>query len=119
MSHTVKSQVQFKNIKTLEKVCKKVGAKFRKLKSGERVQLYGDSVTGDYAIELPGWRFPIVVQGDEAKYDNYNGHWGKQETFDNLKQNYAIDIAKEKAQAFGPVGQKVLEDGSVQLEVTW
>jgi hypothetical protein len=53
-----------------------------------------------------------------VKFDNFNGHWGKQEHLDAFLQAYAIEKAKIEAHKKNyPVTEKKLKDGTIELEV--
>ncbi len=54
----------------------------------------------------------------ESKYDNYDGHWGKQERLDEFLQAYAVEKAKIEARRNGySVTEQPLEDGSIKVTV--
>jgi len=69
---------------------------------------------------LPGWKYPAVfdLKTGECQFDNYEGSWGQESHLDSLKQGYAIEAAKAKAEADGcEVEEMLLEDGSVKLTI--
>jgi len=68
----------------------------------------------------PGWQYPIVCQTDTGfvKFDNYNGHWGKQEELNKFLQVYTIEKARLEARKKGHlVSEAKLEDGSIKVTV--
>ena len=44
-------------------------------------RLFSESITG-LLVELPGWRYPIVIDttGGTVRYDNYGERWGSSGT---------------------------------------
>ena len=48
-----------------------------------RAQLFSGEATG-LIVKLRDWKYPVVFDTTtgEAKYDNYNGRWGKQQQLD-------------------------------------
>jgi len=93
MSHTLKMS----NVKLdLEKV--KQAAAFLKLrvKENQTVQFYDHSTAKGLAVELPGWRYPLVIGNDgQMTYDNYNGQWGKTQELQKLT-GYALAAMAEE-----------------------
>ena len=114
MSHITKVKVQFKDLKALKKSCEKVGATVREGK--HIVTLYSDSISTDFSLQLEGWKYPIAIKDGEAILDNYNGNWGSMSQLDQIKQGYAVEVAKKKALNLGyQVTEKQKQDGTIQL----
>lgn len=66
------------------------------------MRLFSGEATG-LAVELPGWRYPVVYNLADGKVhlDNFNGHWGDQKHLDAFLQAYAVEQAKQEARARG------------------
>jgi hypothetical protein len=83
------------------------------------VQLFSDTAAG-LAVELPGWRYPLVCDtaGSTVKFDNYNGAWGSSSELDKFMQAYACEKTKIEARRQGHVVvEQPLNDGSIKLTV--
>jgi hypothetical protein len=77
------------------------------------------SATG-LLVQLPGWRYPVVVDtaSGTIQYDNYNEHWGKQVELNRLLQAYACEVAKLEARKKGyAVSELLLQDGSIRVQI--
>ena len=116
MSHIVTIQTKIRDVQALDAACRRlqltgpVAGKAR-LFSGEAEGLI---------VELPGWRYPVVVDPKmgSIQYDNYNGKWGEQRQLDRLLQAYAVEKARLEARRSGhSVTEQQLEDGSIRLRV--
>ena len=71
-------------------------------------------------VKLTGWHYPAVIDtaSGEVKFDNYNGHWGKQQELDKLLQAYAVEKACAQARRLGnTVTEQALADGSIKLTI--
>ena len=82
-------------------------------------QLFSGSVTG-LLVELPGWRYPVVIDttAGTVRYDNYGGHWGEQGHLERRTQIYAVEKAKIEARRRGhAASERTLEDGSILVSV--
>ena len=69
-------------------------------------------------MQLPGWRYPAVIEPltGVVRYDNFNGVWGEQAQLDRFMQSYAVEKAKLEARKKGyAVSEQALSDGSVRL----
>lgn len=99
MSHTATMKVELGNRDILKQVCQRLGLTFKEGKHS--VRLFSESVTADFEIRLPGWNYPIAIVGDQVKYDNYNGNWGKLSELTNLQDQYSRDVTIAKAQELG------------------
>lgn len=112
MSHIATVAVQFKDTAALKAACRTLGYEL-----GEQGthKVFTEQVTG-LPIKLPGWTYPVVVTGNELKYDNYSGHWGDIKHVNALRQRYAVEAAKLKARQQGfAIAEKRLANGQIQL----
>jgi hypothetical protein len=83
------------------------------------VRLFNAEATG-LAVELPGWRYPVVCQTDtgELRYDNFSGRWGEQIHLDRFLQSYAVEKVKLEARRQGQTAvEQPLADGSIRLQI--
>ena len=83
------------------------------------VQLYSGEATG-VIVKLPEWRYPAVfdTSSGQARYDNYEGRWGKQEQLDRFLQAYAVEKASIEARRKGhTITEQALSNGSIKLTV--
>jgi hypothetical protein len=117
MSHIVQVQTQVKDAAAVRAGCHRL--QLDAPVEGE-VKLFTQTVSG-LAVRLREWRYPVVfnlVTG-ESKFDNYGGHWGKQERLDEFLQAYAIEKTKIEARRKGfSVIEQPLVDGSVKLTLS-
>jgi hypothetical protein len=84
-----------------------------------KATLFVAEATG-WIVNLPGWRFPVVVDTDarQLHYDTYEGRWGEQTQLDRLMQAYALEKLKlESRRAGHMITEQPLPDGSVRLTV--
>lgn len=116
MSHIVQIQTEIRDPKVVMTACERLKLP---IPVHRTVKLFRAEATG-IAVELPGWRYPVVCQTDtgELQYDNYQGHWGDQRQLDSLLQIYAVEKAKSEARRLGySVTEQQLIDGSIKLHV--
>jgi hypothetical protein len=114
MSHVVQIQTQVRDATAVRAGCLRLG--LNEPVDGE-TKLFSQTVAG-LAVQLREWRYPVVfnLATGESKYDNYQGHWGKQERLDEFLQSYAIERTKIEARRKGhSVIEQPLVDGSVKL----
>lgn len=116
MSHIVTIRTQIKDSTALAAACRRLGL-------AEPVQgtaqLYGGKATG-LIVNLPGWRYPVVVDiaTAEIRFDNFNQVWGEQSQLDRLMQAYACEKAKLEARRQGhAVTEQPMPDGSIKLTI--
>ncbi len=117
MSHIVQIQTEIRDPRIVAKACDRLGLP---APAHRTVKLFNAEATG-LAVELPGWRYPVVCQTETGQlhYDNYSGHWGEQCKLDRLKQIYAVEKAKSEARRSGyAVTEQQLENGSIKLQIT-
>jgi hypothetical protein len=76
----------------------------------------GTQVTGT-AVRLPGWRYPVVVDGQgRLFYDDYEGQWGDLAHLHRFQQAYAEAATRRFAHTQGfRVTRTVQADGTVRL----
>jgi hypothetical protein len=79
----------------------------------------GTRVTGT-AIRLPGWRYPVVVDGaGRLHYDHYEGRWGDVAELHRFRQAYAEAATARFARAGGYVITRATQaDGTVRLALS-
>ena len=116
MSHLVTITTEVRDQVALQAAC-------RRLKLADPVQgtfkLFSAQATG-LAVQLPGWRFPVVCQLEtgQLQFDDYEGRWGERRHLDALLQTYAVELAKLAARRNGhTVTEQPLSDGSIKLTV--
>ena len=121
MSHTATVDVEFKDLGSLKKAVEDMGGSIEVAEKGKKLtkKFYSSTEQGDIAIQLPGWKYPVVINDGKASYDNYNGSWGKQSTFDKMKQKYSTAVATKKARRMGyTVKETAKADGTVRLTLS-
>jgi hypothetical protein len=82
-------------------------------------KLYSSQATG-LLIQLPRWRYPIVIDTvkGEIAFDNFNGRWGEQQHLDRFVQIYSVEKAKLEARKRGhAVSEQLLQDGSIKVQI--
>jgi hypothetical protein len=115
MSHILKLEAKLTDVKAVEAACRRLGLKEP---YHGTANIYSGKQTG-LVVQLPGWNYPIVINGEGAvTYDNFNGHWGKIEHLHALQQAYALEGAKQMAEAQGwAYSETQLEDGAVEAQL--
>ncbi len=116
MSHIVEIQTRVKDAAAVRAACQRL-----KLEppSHGTVRLFSGEATG-LIVKLSDWKYPVVfdTESGEARYDNYNGHWGDQQQLDRFLQAYACEKAKIEARKRGhTIVEQPLADGSIKLTV--
>lgn len=116
MSHLVSIQTQVRDPIAVEAACTRL-----KLSVPVRrtVKLFSAEATG-LAVELPGWRYPVVCQTEtgELKYDDFNGRWGNKEQLCSFLQAYAVELVKLQARREGRTAiEEPLADGSIRVQI--
>ena len=116
MSHIVVIKTQIRDPVALAAACRRLGL-------AEPVhgtaKFYDGQATG-LIVNLPGWRYPLVVDTAAAAvhFDTYNGTWGEQAQLDRLMQAYAVEKARLEARKAGhSVTEQSLPDGSIKLTI--
>lgn len=117
MSHVVTIKTQMKDQAAVQAACRRL--QLPEMTHGEHALFAGQTATG-WAVQLPGWLYPIVIQPDgNVAFDNYGGQWGEQKELDKFLQAYACEKTKIEVRRQGhSVKEQTLGDGSVKLVVT-
>ena len=121
MSHIVKCKVEMKDEQCLREAIEHLGLELVANGQVKTHKMYGGQTAHGIAFRLPNWNHPVVVNPEtgEAKYDNFNGSWGKQIELDKLVQRYSIKAAEKEAEAQGyTVVENEMENGDIELEMT-
>lgn len=116
MSHIVQIQTEVRDAAAVRVACQRLGLS---QPTHRQVRLFSAQATG-LAVELPGWRYPVVcdLASGQLKYDNFGGHWGDQKQLDQFLQAYAVERAKIEARKRGhSVTEQSLADGSIKLTI--
>lgn len=117
MSHIVTITTEIRDPAAIHAACQRL--RLPQAKQGTHKLYDGQEATG-WAVQLPGWRFPIVAdtKTGQVNYDNYNGRWGEQQELDRFTQAYAVEKAKIEARKRGQtVSEQTLADGSIRLTI--
>ncbi len=120
MSHTVTIEVAFSDPDALSAACQRLGIEPpRQITAEKPVSFYaGNGYSDGTAVQLKGWKYPVVIQDGKARIDNFGGIWGAQARLDELKQAYAIEKTLAACKAKGWRATETLrEDGSMELIV--
>ncbi len=83
------------------------------------VRLFSAEVSG-LAVELPGWRYPLVCDTAAGRlhYDNFNGRWGDPVELQRFQQRYAAEKTLIEARRAGHVvTEHALADGSIRIAI--
>ncbi len=116
MSHIVQIKTQVRDTEAVRAACRRLGLS-RPIAGTSK--LFSSNVTG-LAVQLPGWKFPVVCQLDtgQVQFDNFNAHWGAPAELDKFLQAYATEKAKIEARKKGyTVSERQLQDGSIKLTI--
>jgi len=116
MSHIVSIRTQVRDQAAVAAACQRLG-----LPSPIQgtAKLFSSEASG-LLIELPNWRYPIVIDviKGEIAFDNFNGHWGEQQQLDRFVQIYSVEKAKLEARKQGhSVSEHTLSDGSIKVQI--
>ena len=88
MSHAVTVKTQFKETDAFGRAAVTLGGSV--IGQGEHA-LFSSRERG-FAVQLPGWQFPIIAREDGTlAFDDYHGQWGNRADIDRLKGLYAIE----------------------------
>lgn len=119
MSHSVTCKVLLTNRDHLQAALSRIDG--ATMKAGIHTeQMYdGKSATG-ISINLPGWKYPLVVQeSGESVYDNFQGRWGDQSHLDSLVQEYTIETLRAEAATHNYLCDLARQpDGTVVMQMT-
>jgi len=117
MSHVVTIATQIKDPAAIAFACKRLALPAPEFGKHE---LFAHTVAHGYAVQLPGWTFPVVydVSTGKAFYDNYGGRWGDAKHLDKFTQAYATEKALMEARRKGyRCTEQSLPDGSIRLAI--
>ena len=66
-------------------------------KEHDTVQFYDQAVVTGLSVQLPGWRFPVVIadRDQTVSYDNYRGNWGDSKEVSRLTGLALLDMQGE------------------------
>jgi hypothetical protein len=116
LSHIVEVHAEVRDAAAARAACNRLGLP---VPVHGTTKLFSGEATG-LAVELPGWRYPVVcdtVTG-QLRYDNYSGRWGEQKHLDAFLQSYAIEKCRIESRKRGhTLTEQPLPDGSVKLTV--
>ena len=116
ISHIVTIETQVRDAIAVAAACGRLGLTAAEYKT---VKLFSGEATG-LAIELPGWRYPVVAKCEtgELAYDNFEGRWGEQKELDRFMQAYAVEKCRLEARRRGhTITEQPLQDGSIKVTV--
>ena len=116
MSHIVQIQTQVRDAEGVRAACRRLGLAEPVLGT---FPLFS-AVASGVAVQLPGWKYPVVCQLDtgQVQFDNFQGNWGEQKELDGFLQSYAVEKAKIEARRKGhSVTEQLLQDGSIKLTI--
>jgi hypothetical protein len=113
VSCTAEVHVHFRDPEALATACKTLNVS---LTHGS-VTFHDGAVHTGAVIQLPAWRYPIVVEGaDRVFMDTYEGRWGDMAHFDRFKQAYTEQASIRSLARKGlRVLNRVQQDGHVHL----
>lgn len=108
-----------KNADILKKAVERIpGAEYQGVGRANR---WSGNAEAGHMVKLPGWVHPVTIdlKTGECTFDNYNGHWGKNEHLDALNQGYAVEAAKSVAEAEHREMEEIkLDSGEIKLVVS-
>ncbi len=116
MSHIVKIQTEIRDADGVIAACRRLNLP---PPVHGTTKLYSASATG-WAVQLPDWHYPVVCETPTGQihFDNFNGHWGRQQELDKFLQSYAVEKTRIEARKQGhTVTEEPLTDGSIRLTV--
>src|SRR5690242_19458161 len=99
MSHIVQIQAEVRDPQAVAAACRRLG--LPEPVTGT-AQLFSGQATG-LLVQLDGWLYPVVCDTatGRVRFDNYQGHWGRQEQLDKFLQAYAVERARLEARRKG------------------
>lgn len=98
MSHTVTVEIEVRDRDAFEAAVLALGGEVL----GEGVwDLFETRTHEGFAVQLPGWRYPLILTPEGLKLDNYGGRWGSEESLLRFQERYAIEAARRAAEAQG------------------
>ena len=136
MSHTATIDIDVQDSTVVIKAAERLGYD---VKAQGEVRLYDGTVARGIVVQLPEWKYPIVIDtecewtdvledGSEVTRkgkvysDNYNGSWGQQSYMDEFRQIYGVEKAEFEAEQAGYTWNEDIvlhpETGEEEIEVT-
>jgi len=119
MSHTTTIDLQFKHEAAILAAAKELNLPVPVRGTASLYQSKDKNLSG-LIVRLPDWKFPVIIDTTTgtAKYDNFNGLWGKQEELNKFKQLYGVHAAQQLLRQQGKTfTRKTLTNGSIQLTI--
>ncbi len=116
MSHLVSIRTQVRDPVAITSACQRLQLPAPVQRT---VRLFSAEATG-LAVELPGWRYPVVCQTEsgDLKYDDFSGRWGERVQLDRFLQAYAVERVKLEARRQGQTAiEQPLADGSIRIQI--
>jgi hypothetical protein len=116
LSHIVEIKTEIRDEQAIRAACVRLQLAAPENKT---VRLFNATATG-LCVQLPGWNYPVVCElsTGSLKYDNYQGHWGRQEELNRFVQAYSVEKCRIEARKKGHrVSEAKLEDGSIRVTV--
>lgn len=116
MSHIIQVETVVKDREMFAKAARALGYTV----VGEGVyQMYSGTVRG-LAIQIPNWRYALVVDAEGSiSYDNYGGRWGETKDLHELTQTYAQNEVERQMRIDGldMLDTYTEDDGTIVLEI--
>jgi len=98
MSHTVKMDVQIRDLDAFADAMLALGA--TALGNGTH-QLFETREIG-LGFSLPGFHYPVVATASgDIRFDDYNGRWGDRSKITDAVERYTLGVARKAAEAQG------------------
>lgn len=115
MSQTLVCKTQIKNRERLEGVLRELGVPHEY--AAEFRMFDGETIKNALLFTPEGWRHQVAVPvNGNLRYDNYEGHWGKEEELDKILQAYSVAELRHQAQLEGYiVTETKLDNGDIEL----
>ena len=116
MSHIVEIKTEVRDEQAVKAACARLNLAPPEHKT---TRLFNATATG-LCVQLPGWSYPVVanLESGQVSYDNYQGHWGRQEELNKFLQAYAVEKAKIEARKKGHTCSETrLDDGSIRVTI--
>jgi len=92
MSHSQTVKVTVTNKEALEATAREMNAQSFSTEVND-VKLFDGTYRGMF-IHLQNWRYPVVIDGGELRYDSYNGSWGNEKDLQTFRQGYAANVVR-------------------------
>jgi hypothetical protein len=115
VSHTATITTQVKDLEAMRAACVRLKLPMPEL---GKHQLFDGTVATGYAVKLPNWVYPAVVDVTTGKvsYDTFGERWGKQADLDGFIQRYAVIKSTMELRKKGyRVTETQQADGSIRL----